>query len=168
MTTLSISFEKDYTNKKIIVTSKFDTPSGIIWEAFTNPTILDKWFAPEPYRAVTQIMEFKEGGRWLYYMLSPEGKKYWSTSVFTSIRDHKSFEASDAFCDEQGVIDTNLPQMTWQYNFLEENGKTLVVATITASDEKSMKQLLEMGFEEGYKTGLNQLQQLLNETKNSQ
>lgn len=158
-----ITFEKDYVSTCIIANCRLNAPLKTVWDAFTNPIILEKWFAPEPYRAVTKVMEFKNGGTWLYYMLSPEGKKHWGTSVFSNIRINESFEASDGFCDENGVIDLQLPQMNWFYQFQENDGKTLVSVTIIPSNEAQMKQVLEMGFEDGYKMALNQLQQLLKE-----
>ncbi len=157
----SIQFNKDYSGKKIIVTCKFNVPLSIVWDAFTNPVTLAKWFAPKPFQAVTKTMDFKNGGRWLYYMLSPKGEKFWSTSEFKNIQINKSFEASDAFCDENGVINTDFPQGTWLYNFSEENGKTIVISTLIYASEEDMKKILEMGFEEGYRAGLTQLQELL-------
>ncbi len=161
MGNLPVSFDKDFASKKILVTSKFNASLNIVWNAFTHPEILEKWFAPEPYKAITKTMDFQNDGRWLYYMRSPLGEKIWSVSTFRNIYSHKSFEASDAFCDENGVIDVHFPEMTWHYDFSEEGGETLVIAIISLSNEDDMKTLFEMGFEEGYKMALKQLQQLL-------
>lgn len=155
-----ISFEKDFENKKIVVTSKFKASLVTIWDAFTNPAVTDKWWAPKPYKAVTKEISFKEGGRWLYYMLSPEGDKHWCIADFSNIQLLKSYDVSDAFCDENGVINTNHPRMTWNNVFVEEDGKTTVINTVSAEPE-DLKKILEMGFEEGYKMGLNQLSELL-------
>ncbi len=161
MENLSIKFEKDYANKKITVKMAYKAPLGVVWDAFTNPAILDKWFAPEPYKAVSKSMEFKNNGQWLYHMLSPEGEKFWCKATFMNIREHKSFEASDGFCDENGVVNNDLPHMHWRYDFAEDNGAIVVTANITFENEEMQKQTLEMGFEEGYKMGLKQLQKLL-------
>ncbi len=157
----TINFIKDYANKQIVITCIFNKPVNIIWDAFCNPATLEKWFAPKPYKAVTRKSDFKEGGYWLYYMLSPEGDKHWGITQYKKISVNKSYEASDAFCDENGVVDKLLPQLNWLYNFSEKNGKTTVYIAITLDNEEQMRQLLEMGFEEGYRIGLNQLQELL-------
>ncbi len=154
-------FDNDYSNKRITVTTELKAPVSVIWNAFTNPTILEKWFAPKPFRVLTKTINFTEGGKWLYYMLSPEGEKFWSVSEFRKVRMYQSFEATDAFCDENGKINTNLPQMVWTYNFSEENGATTITAVIKLTSEQDMNRLLEMGFEEGYEIALEQLQKLL-------
>jgi uncharacterized protein YndB with AHSA1/START domain len=160
---LSIKIDKDYTNRKITIISEFNSPKDKIWNAFTNPEITDKWWAPKPYQAITKQANFKNGGQWLYYMLSPEGEKHWCFAEFKNIRPMESYEATDAFCDENGKINMDFPRMNWKNSFNEENGITKVTNEITFSQEEDMKQILEMGFEEGYTMGLNQLNDLLNQ-----
>jgi len=53
--------------------------------------------------------------------------------------------------------------MIWVNSFSFENGTTTVTNTITAENEEDIAKILEMGFEEGYKMGLNQLHNLLNQ-----
>ncbi len=161
MKNLPIIFEKDYTENQIKVSCMIDVAVNEVWNAFTTPEILEKWLAPEPYLAITKEMDFVEGGKWLYYMLSPQGEKYWGISIYSNIRVNESFDASDAFCDEKGIINTQLPRMYWYYRFSEDEGKTLVSVTIIPRNKEEMEQILEMGFEEGYKMSLLQLQRLL-------
>ncbi len=155
------TFDKDFTSNKIFVTCTFSAPLSKVWDAFSNPATLEKWFAPKPYKAVTKTADFREGGQWLYYMLSPEGEKTWAITRHKEIFVNQSYEASDAFCDENGMVNTDLPQMNWRHEFMEKDNSTTVYVTITLTNEKDMKQILEMGFEEGYKTALNQLQEIL-------
>ncbi len=161
MKNLSVTFEKDYSNKKIVAISGFNASLSVVWDAFTNPSTLEKWFAPKPFRAVTKSADFKEGGRWLYYMLSPEGEKFWGLSEYKKIRVNKLLEIDDAFCDEDGAINTNLPKLFWMYDFSEEDGGVKVTTTMSFTSDEDMKKILEMGFEEGYGTALSQLQELL-------
>jgi uncharacterized protein YndB with AHSA1/START domain len=158
-----IQIDKDFANKQIKIISEFKAPKEKIWNAFTNTDITDKWWAPKPYQAITKQSDFKEGGQWLYYMLSPEGEKQWCFAEFKNIQAMVSYEATDAFCDENGKINMDFPRMNWKNTFHEENGTTKVTNVITFSQEEDMKQILEMGFEEGYSMGLNQLNGLLNQ-----
>jgi uncharacterized protein YndB with AHSA1/START domain len=159
---LSIKIDNDFVNKRITIKSEFKASKEKIWDAFTNPEITDKWWAPKPYQAITKEANFKDGGRWLYYMISPEGEKHWCLAEFYNIRSMESYELSDAFCDESGNINTDFPRMNWNNKFYEENGITKVINLISFTEQNDMKQILEMGFEEGYSMGLNQLNDLLN------
>lgn len=157
----STDMQKDFSGKHITVTSHFDAPVDTVWDYFTNADKLAKWWAPKPYKAITRNMEFSEGGKWLYYMLSPEGDKHWCLAEFKSIQPGKGYEALDAFCDEQGRINQEFPRMQWKNEFRQENGRTTVINHIQFPTEEDMKKILEMGFEQGYKMGLSQLQDVL-------
>lgn len=159
----TFSFNKNFATRTISIDCKFKVPLNIVWDAFTNAKTMEKWFAPKPYKAISKEAKFITGGHWLYYMLSPEGEKYWSITNYQKIEPLKSFEATDAFCDENGTINTEFPQLHWQHNFSEKNGQTGVIITITMATDADMQKILEMGFEEGYKMGLTQLLEILND-----
>lgn len=158
---MELKFEKDYDNLRAVITSKYEAPLDVIWDAFTNASTMEKWFAPEPYKAITKEVNFSIGGRWLYYMLSPEGEKYWSFAEYKNIEPKKFIELTDGFCDEEGVIDDEFPSTTWLTSFNEHDGVTSVRNELLFTQIEDMKQLFEMGFEEGYRMALDQLQALL-------
>lgn len=157
----SVLFNKNLAGNKLVVTSTFNAPLKSVWNAFTDAKILDKWWAPKPYKAVTKSMDFTEQGRWFYYMLSPQGEKDWCIVDFLKIEPLKYFEAWDAFSDENGKLKTDMPRMKWQNSFSEEKGVTTVVSTLHGETEDDLNKIVRMGFEEGYKIGLTQLNELL-------
>ncbi|MFD2144274.1 SRPBCC domain-containing protein [Mucilaginibacter antarcticus] len=63
---------EDLANKKLNVTRTFNAPIDQVWKAWTDDTLLDKWWAPRPWKAETKSMNFTEGGTWLYSMVGPE------------------------------------------------------------------------------------------------
>ena len=157
----TIKIDKDFPNKKTTVTAQFKAPLEDVWDAFTKPEITDQWWAPKPYQAVTMKSNFTKGGKWLYYMLSPEGEKHWCIAEFKLIQPKQYYEVLDAFCDENGNINTDFPRMNWSNHFNENNGHTVVTNVISFEKEEDMKKIFEMGFEEGYTMGLSQLTKLL-------
>jgi len=70
---LLFNFLVDKENKKITVERSFNAPLDLVWSAWTEAEILDLWWAPKPYRTETKKMDFREGCRWHYCMVSPEG-----------------------------------------------------------------------------------------------
>jgi uncharacterized protein YndB with AHSA1/START domain len=149
--------------KRIYVIREFDANLGIVWKAWTTAELLEKWWAPKPWKAETKTMDFKEGGYWLYAMVSPEGEKHWSKVNYISISKEKSFTAEDSFSDENGVINTQFPQNVWDNKFSAKNKKTLVEITLTFDSLEDLEKLVEMGFKEGFTLGLNQLDKVLSQ-----
>jgi uncharacterized protein YndB with AHSA1/START domain len=154
-------FEKDIAAKKIRVVREFNAPIEKVWKAWTDPALLQKWWGPKPWTAVTKTMDFTVGGVWLYAMVGPEDQKHWSRSKFTAIENGTRFAADTAFCDEDGNAPDGAPAGHWDNKFVAMGDKTQVVVDINYDDEATIKMMIEMGFEGGFTIGLNQLDELL-------
>lgn len=154
-------FTKDFENKRVTIVREFSTPRSRVWRTWTDAVELEKWWAPKPYKAVTGSFEFREGGHWHYYMLSAEGEKTWCYIGYESIDAEKSFTASDGFCDENMNLSPLMPHMHWRNEFEEQGGKTKITITVTFASTTDLQKIIDMGFEEGFTMGLNQLEELL-------
>ena len=65
----------------------------------------------------------------------------------------------NAFADKDE--NPELPGSDWDYNFSEQNGITKVSITIKNESLARMEKMIEMGFKEGFKMTLNNLEKLL-------
>lgn len=156
-----MNFAIDKDNKKIHVDRTFEAPVSSVWDAWTKSEILDKWWAPKPWKARTKFMAFKQGGHWLYAMVGPEGEEHWARFDYSEIVPQESFSGMDAFCDEHGVINDAFGRSFWKNSFIETSGKTQVSVEIAFNSVADMEQQLEMGFQEGFTTAMNGLDEIL-------
>src|SRR5690606_23030050 len=140
---------------------EFAANRSLVWEAFTQAEILDQWWAPKPWTSITKLMEFKEGGRRLYAMCSPEGEQHWAIQDFTSISPRDNFKFIDAFSDENGNINNDLPGSQWSLDFIDNTTFTKVDILITHRSLADLEALIQMGFKEGFTMTLNELSNLL-------
>ena len=145
--------------KTVSITEEFDATRDMVWDAYTKPELLDQWWAPKPLTSRTKVMEFREGGRRFYAMVSPEGQERWSIQKYTSISPKTNFKMSNAFADKEG--NPELPGSDWDYNFSEQNEKTKVSITIYNESLARLEKMIEMGFKGGMTMGLQQLDELL-------
>lgn len=155
------SFTPGDDGKTLIMERKFDASRDRVWDAWTKPEILDQWWAPAPWKAVTKTMEFKEGGQWFYYMQGPDGERHYCIVNYTKINPQENFSATDAFADENRNVDTKLPQNHWFNQFMEDGETTQVKVTITCDSVEDLQTLIKMGMQEGFSQGLDQLEALL-------
>lgn len=156
-----MQFSADRNNNKVKVTRAFSSSRDNVWAAWTQSELLDQWWAPKPWKAETKSQEFKEGGRWLYAMVSPEGEKHWSIADYLTIDPKNSFSGRDGFCDEDGNLNKDMPQSLWHVTFVDQNDTTLVNIEITYPSLKDLEATLQMGFQEGFTMGLDNLDELL-------
>ncbi|MEJ1239519.1 SRPBCC domain-containing protein [Chryseolinea sp. T2] len=159
--TMLFNFQVDKTNKKIKVERSFDAPIELVWAAWTEAEILDQWWAPKPWRAETKSMNFKEGGRWHYCMVGPEGERHWCLFDYKKIVPMKSYSGTDAFCDENESINMSHPRMQWDNRFESRDEETVVNAEISFEKLEDLETIIKMGFKEGFTMGLENLDQYI-------
>ncbi|MBT1705134.1 SRPBCC family protein [Chryseosolibacter indicus] len=156
---LAFDFTVDKAAKKVFITREFDADLSLVWDAFTKAEILDQWVAPKPFVAKTKFMDFKVGGRRFYAMVGPDGQEYWSIQRYTSISPKTNFKMFNAFADKDE--NPQLPGSDWDYTFSEEGGKTKVNIVIYNESLERMEKMIEMGFTEGFKASLKNLDNVL-------
>lgn len=158
---LAFDFVVDKSTNTISIKREFNAEAALVWDAFTQPEILDQWGAPAPWVARTKYMKFEEGGHRLYAMVSPEGKEHWSIQQYTSITPITHFTMLTNFADEEGNINTAFKSSVNNLHFSEENGTTTVSITIQYSAPEVLQMMIEGGFREGFGMTMDNLERLL-------
>jgi uncharacterized protein YndB with AHSA1/START domain len=156
---LLFEFSVDKTAKKVFITREFDANQTLVWDAFTTAEILDQWVAPKPWTSKTKYMNFEVGGRRFYAMVSPEGLERWAIQQYTSISPKTNFKMFNTFADKDENPESS--GSDWDYTFSEQNGKTKVSIVIYNESLERMEKMIEMGFTEGFKMSMMNLENLL-------
>ena len=159
---LLFDFTVDKVTATIHITREFAADIDLVWNAFTKADILDQWVAPHPWRAQTKEMDFREGGRWLYAMISPENIHHWSLADFIKIEPKSSFISKNSFSDENG--NSNNPAFTSSLTetIFKIGAETTTVQIIKKmADLSQLEKFVSMGFKEGMSVTLKTLDDLL-------
>jgi uncharacterized protein YndB with AHSA1/START domain len=160
-TNLLFDFTVDKTKNSVFVNREFNADQSMVWDAFTKQEILDLWWAPQPWTSKTKSMNFEEGGRRFYAMVSPEGQEHWSVEKYTFIRPITQVNWVSCFADKDENINEEFPSSEWELNFSEQNGTTTVGIAIKYKQLADLEMHIQMGFKEGFTMTLNDLEQLL-------
>lgn len=163
--TLLFDFIVNKEDNTVLVKREFDANLELVWDAWTKPELLDQWWAPKPYRAETKSMDFREGGMWIYAMIGPDNFKQWCKNDYHKIDMHKSYTGLDAFSDENGNTDNNMPRTFWTNTFEPSEDKTLVTVSAKYDSLGDLEKIIEMGFQEGFTMALGNLDELLSTLK---
>jgi PhnB protein len=158
---LLFDFSVNKEENTIKVKREFAADLPLVWDAWTNPELLDQWFAPKPFRTKTKSMDFREGGVWLYAMISPENIPHWCRTGYKKIEVRKSFSGSDAFSDEHGNINTEFPTSQFSNEFHGDDDSTTVSITLVYQSLSDLEKSIQMGFKEGFTKSLENLDQYL-------
>ncbi len=142
-----MEFIVDKETKTVSITAEFDAKRDLVWDAYTKPELLDQWWAPKPCASRTKVMEFREGGRRFYAMVSPEGDERWAVQKYTSITPKTNFKFFNAFADKDE--NPELPGSDWDLNFSEQGGTTKVSISIYNESLERLERMIDIGIREG-------------------
>ena len=161
-----MDFVVDKGTKTVTITKEFAYERSLVWDAYTKPEILDRWWAPKPLSSRTKEMNFEVGGRRFYAMVSTEGDERWIVQKYKSITPKTNFKFFNAFADKDENLE--LPGSDWDLNFVEQDGKTTVTTSIYNESLERLEKMIEFGFREGTIGQLQNLEELLATLKQAQ
>jgi uncharacterized protein YndB with AHSA1/START domain/DNA-binding transcriptional ArsR family regulator len=146
--------------RELIVNRDFDVPARFLFEAYSKPEHLKRWFGPKGYPLTLCEVDFRVGGRFRFAMTGPDGKQntpfggeYLEIVPNTKIVFDNSFEESNA------------RKMIMTVTFEERAGKTKLVMH-TLFESKAMRdEYLGLGMVEGINSGFDQLADVVAELR---
>ncbi len=109
-------------DKEIIITRLLEAPRELVWEAWTDPKQVVKWWGPKGFTTTVHEMEVKPGGLWRLTMHGPDGVGYPNESVFTEVVKPERIVFTHSG-GKNGITESQF-EMIWTFEDL--GGKTRV------------------------------------------
>ena len=63
-------------DREFIISRTIQGPRRLVFEAFTDPAHLGRWWGPNGFTTTTRTFEFRPGGVWDFIMHGPDGVDY--------------------------------------------------------------------------------------------
>lgn len=132
-----------------------------LWDAYSDPRQLERFWGPESWPAKFTHHEFIVGGQAHYTMTGPDGTQSSGWWKFLAIEQPRLIEIEDGFAAADGTPSSTMPTMRMTFTFEPtETGARFKGITRFAS-LKSMEQLVKMGMIEGMRSAMGQLDSVL-------
>ncbi|MEP7294482.1 MAG: alpha/beta fold hydrolase [Chloroflexota bacterium] len=90
--------------RELVITRNFNAPRPLVWQAWTEPEMLTRWWGPQYFSAPVCKVDFREGGVYHFCMRSPDGQDFWSTGTYQEITPMDRIVYTDYFADAAGKI----------------------------------------------------------------
>lgn len=72
-------------NRQITVSRVLAAPAQLVFEAFTDPAHVSKWWGPQGFRTTTSEHDLRVGGVWRFVMHGPDGTDYPNLVKYTRV-----------------------------------------------------------------------------------
>jgi uncharacterized protein YndB with AHSA1/START domain len=157
-----IDVRKSPEHRTMTMTAEFDAPVERVWEMWSNPRKLERWWGPPTYPATVEEHDLSNGGTVSYFMTGPEGDQSRGWWKVRAADPPHHLEFDDGFADEQGNPNPEMPTMTMRVALAERsNGGTIMTVETLFPSAEAMDQLVSMGMEEGMTAAMTQIDALL-------
>lgn len=158
------SVSSDANALTLTVVGDYPVPVERLWQAYADPRQLERFWGPETYPATFTRHEVEPGGRSEYHMTGPDGSRSHGWWRFLTVEPGRRMELEDGFAHEDGTPNDAMPTMRMVFTFEPAGAGSRVTGVTYFPSVEAMRQLLEMGMEEGLQSAMGQLDAVLAES----
>jgi uncharacterized protein YndB with AHSA1/START domain len=145
-------------DRELVIRRSFNGPARIVFDAWTNPELLKRWWAPRSLGVTLFSCEadVRVGGLYRYVFGHDPAKPMAFSGTYKEVTPHSRLVYTNLFepmrSAGEGVITTT---------FDEEHGRTHVVSRELYPSKEALDWAIQSGMEKGLRETLDQLEQLV-------
>ena len=137
----------------------FDAPRERVWQAFTDPEQVPRWWGQRNTTTLVEEMDVRAGGKWRYVSGAPDRDEVAFYGEYLEVDPPRGFKWTFMF-DVQGVGPMGGPET---FTFEEIDGKTKVTSVGHIGSVEELEGALSTGMVAGALETWDRLQDLLAE-----
>jgi uncharacterized protein YndB with AHSA1/START domain len=134
-------------DNEIVTTRIIREKRDRVFKAWSDPSILSRWWGPNGFTNTINQFEFQKGGSWRFVMQGPDGKDYPNHCEFVEISDDQfiswnhlsnpNFQVAASFDD----IDDGYTKVTFKMAFLNPQDCNKIKAFVIGKNEENLDRL---------------------------
>ena len=124
--------------KPFVIVRTFNAPREVVFDCFTKPDEMKKWWGPKGFTVIVSKMDLRVGGTYHYGMNGPDGTPMWGKFVYREIVRPERIVFVNSFSDENGGVTRHPMALDWPlemlttFTFEDVGGKTKLTTTSVA------------------------------------
>lgn len=142
------------TDREIVMTRVFEAPRRLVWDAFTKPELLRRWFGPRGWSLAVCEVDLKVGGGFRFVLRGPDGRDLGMRGVYREIVPPERSVHMESFDDYPGESQVTA-------FMAEQGGKTTLTATVLYPSKEIRDAVIQSGMEHGAAESYDKLAELL-------
>jgi uncharacterized protein YndB with AHSA1/START domain len=142
------------TDEQILITREFDAPKHLVYNAYTTPGLVKRWWHANRGEMTTCEIDLRVGGRWRYAMVTPDGFEVAFHGEYREIVSNERIVATEVYegMPEAEALDT--------VRFSEVDGRTTLTILVQHTSKQHRDAHIDSGMEAGLQDALDLLEQV--------
>jgi uncharacterized protein YndB with AHSA1/START domain len=141
--------------REVTLTRSFDAPRDLVFEAWTTPDHVKKWFGPSGYTLPVCEIDLRVGGAFRYVMRGPDG------ASMTMRGEYREIAAPERLVYTEGYDEFPGPPSLVTLTLEEHEGRTTLTSRVLYPSAEVRDAVLAMGMADGAGQTLDRLAELL-------
>ncbi|MFT5999946.1 MAG: hypothetical protein ACI81P_002405 [Neolewinella sp.] len=146
--------QNNATGRTLTIEKTFAVARVKVWEAWTRPENIAKWWGPKGMDVDIVEHDFKVGGKWKYTMQMPNGNEFASEGTFLEIIEGEKIVTSADFKPMTEGVELHVL-------FAGDDQQTQFTFKVVHPTEDYRKQQEEMGIYNGWGSAFKRLEEFL-------
>lgn len=149
--TLQVTTPSD---REVVLTRVFDAPRRMVYDAFSKPELLKRWFGPRGWSLEVCEVDLRVGGGFRFVLSGPNGARMGMRGVYRELTPPERSVHMESFDDFPGESQVTAV-------FTEEAGRTTLTATVQYPSQEVRDAVIASGMEHGAAESYDKLAELL-------
>jgi len=140
--------------REVVMTREFDAPRQMVFDAFSKPELLKRWFGPRGWTLDECEVDLRVGGGFRFVLNGPGGQRMGMRGVYREIVPPERSVHMETFDEYPGESQVTAV-------FVEEGGRTTMTATVVYESREIRDAVIRSGMEHGAAESYDRLAELL-------
>jgi uncharacterized protein YndB with AHSA1/START domain len=144
-------------DEQILITREFDAPRHLVYEAWTTPELVKRWWSGRRGRMTIAEIDLRVGGAWRYVMIATGGFEVAFHGEFREIVPNERIVTTEVY---EGVPEGEAPPALNIITFAEADGRTTLTLLVQCPTKEVRDAIIDSGMEAGMQEGMDLLEEV--------
>jgi uncharacterized protein YndB with AHSA1/START domain len=148
------------TEEQILITREFDAPKHLVWQAFTTPELVKRWWNAKRGEMTVAEIDLQVGGKWRYVMVTADGFEVGVHGEYREIVPGERIVSTETYEGVPPEVSEEDATTINTASFEEADGRTTLTILVQASSKESRDAIIASGMEDGLQDALDLLEEV--------
>ena len=146
------------TDEQILITREFDAPKHLVYEAWTTPELVKRWWSAKRGEMTIAEIDLRVGGKWRYVMVADGGFEVGFHGEYREIVPNERIVSTEVYEGvPEGVPEEEAVNTA---TFTEVDGRTTLAILVQHTSKEHRDGHINSGMEDGLQDALDLLEQV--------
>jgi len=140
------------TDERILITREFDAPRALVYRAWTEPELIERWWGGEHGEVTSAEIDLRVGGVWRCVMALEDGSEATFRGEYREVVPNERIVSTEVY---EGIPEA---QALNTVTFVEREGRTVLRMLVEHASKEARDAHLASGMETGMQEGMDLLE----------